>query len=61
MWHELAIALSLVLVVEGILPFISPNLWRNMARQVAQLNDKQLRIMGFMCMLVGVVLLYLLK
>ena len=61
MWHELAIALSLVLVLEGILPFLSPYCWRNMARQVAQLSDKQLRTMGFMCMLVGVGLLCLLK
>lgn len=61
MWQDLAIALSLVLVIEGILPFLSPRSWRDMIMQVAQLSERQLRIMGLTSMLAGLFLLTLLK
>ncbi|WP_019528062.1 DUF2065 domain-containing protein [Dasania marina] len=61
MWQDLAIALSLVLVIEGMLPFLSPRSWRDMVIQVTRLNNKQLRIMGLMSMLAGLILLTLLK
>ncbi|MCR8923125.1 DUF2065 family protein [Dasania sp. GY-MA-18] len=61
MWQDLAIALSLVLVIEGILPFLSPRSWRDMIMQVAQLSERQLRIMGLASMLAGLFLLTLLK
>ncbi|MGK0441033.1 MAG: hypothetical protein ACJA0N_000829 [Pseudohongiellaceae bacterium] len=61
MWHDLAIALSLVLVIEGILPFISPRSWREMVIQVAGLSNRQLRIMGLISMLVGLGLMSMLK
>ncbi len=58
MWQELLIGLCLVLVLEGVLPFLSPRAWRKMAYQVAQLDDRSLRIMGLASMLLGVALLY---
>ena len=58
MWHDLAVALCLVLVFEGILPFLSPSSWRNMIRQAGLLSDSQLRIMGMISMVLGVALLY---
>jgi uncharacterized protein len=61
MWHDLAIALSLVLVIEGILPFLSPRSWREMVIQVAGLNNRQLRIMGLISMLAGLGLMTMLK
>ena len=61
MWHDLAIALSLVLVIEGILPFLSPRSWREMIVQVARMNDRQLRIMGLISMLAGLGLISILK
>ncbi len=60
-WNDLLSALALVLVFEGIMPFISPNGWRNTMQQAAQLPDKTLRGIGFASMLLGVVLLYLMR
>jgi uncharacterized protein YjeT (DUF2065 family) len=58
MWQELFIALCLVLIIEGALPFLSPRSWRKLAYQVAQLDDRSMRIMGLASMLVGVAVLY---
>ena len=59
MWHELAIAVSLVLVIEGLLPFLTPAGWRRAIVQIAGLDDRSLRIMGLVSMLCGTGLLYL--
>lgn len=61
MWREIAVAISLLLVIEGILPFLSPQSWRKMAFSVAQLDDRSLRIMGLVSMLIGVGVLYLIN
>lgn len=54
---DLGIALCLVLVLEGILPFLSPRRWRSAIGSLAQLSDRQLRIMGLTSMLLGTALL----
>jgi uncharacterized protein YjeT (DUF2065 family) len=59
MWESLVPALALVLVIEGILPFLSPRTWRDAMSQAAQLPDKALRIMGLLSMLAGVLILYI--
>ena len=59
--HELAIAVCLVLVLEGIMPFVAPQRWRKPIEYVAQTDDRSMRIMGLVSMLVGVVLLYLIN
>ena len=46
MWHELLIAFSLVMIIEGIIPFISPVQWRTVVLTVARSSDKQIRIVG---------------
>ncbi len=60
-WDDLFTALALVLVIEGIMPFISPGGWRNTMIQASQLPDKTLRGIGFASMLVGVILLYMMR
>lgn len=61
MWDEILRALALVLVLEGMLPFISPTNWRQTMLQAAQLPNRVLRIIGLVSMLLGVLLLYLLN
>jgi uncharacterized protein YjeT (DUF2065 family) len=61
MWESIIPALALVLVLEGMLPFLSPKKWRDTMLQAAQLPDKVLRIMGFISMLAGVVILYIVQ
>lgn len=60
-WHDLGVALALFLVLEGILPFLSPHAVRRMLEIVANLNDNQLRFAGLSSMLLGLVLLYAVK
>ena len=59
MWHEFFIALCLVMVIEGILPFAAPQAWREAMQQVVTLDNRTLRIMGLVSMLIGTGLLYL--
>jgi len=59
MWHELMVAIALVLVIEGIMPFLNPSALRRTLVKIAQQNDTTLRFVGLTCMLVGVLLLNL--
>lgn len=58
MWQELGIAFCLLLVLEGILPFLSPRRWREAVVSLARLGDRQLRLIGLGSMLLGTALLY---
>lgn len=59
MWSELLTGLALVLVLEGIMPFINPDGLRKMFAMALQLNDTTLRFMGLSSMIAGLVLLYI--
>ena len=59
MWQDLFAALALMLVFEGILPFLSPDGWRQAMIQAGRLPDRALRLVGFGSMLIGVLILYL--
>ena len=61
MWHELAIALCLVLVIEGITPFLYPRRWRALAMTLADVSDSAMRVAGLVSMLTGTLLLYLIR
>lgn len=61
MWEELGKAFCLMLVLEGIIPFLYPHRWRKLVASLAAVSDKQLRTMGFFSMLTGAGLLYLLN
>ncbi|HZF82826.1 MAG TPA: DUF2065 domain-containing protein [Burkholderiaceae bacterium] len=52
-------AVALVLVIEGILPFVSPGGWRRGFSQLMQLRDGQLRFFGLCSIVAGLVLLWL--
>lgn len=59
MWDDLIRAIALVLVIEGMLPFLSPDGWRQAMLQAGRLPDKVLRSVGFVSMLIGAIVLYL--
>jgi len=61
MWQDLWTALALVLVIEGILPFINPNGMRNVWQQMVQMDDKSLRIAGLASMIAGLIVLSLVR
>ena len=49
---------ALMLVIEGIMPFLFPDLWRETFRKLLLLTDGQLRFIGIAAMLSGLLLLY---
>ena len=51
------LALALMLILEGVLPFIAPNLWRDTFRKITQMTDGQIRFVGLSSMIVGLLLL----
>ena len=59
MWIALLTAIGLMLVIEGIMPFINPRSFKHALAAVIQANDRVLRIAGLASMIVGVILLYL--
>jgi uncharacterized protein YjeT (DUF2065 family) len=50
-------ALALMLILEGVLPFLAPNLWRDTFRRIIQMSDGQIRFVGLSSMIVGLLLL----
>ncbi|KAF0814319.1 hypothetical protein IGB42_01220 [Andreprevotia sp. IGB-42] len=56
MTDSLILALALVLVLEGILPFAVPGLWRRTMGRLAMMSNKQVRIVGFVSMMVGLLI-----
>lgn len=60
-WTDLGTAVALVLVIEGLMPFLAPAALRRTMAQVAQLPDRQLRFLGVTSMLIGLVVLYLVR
>lgn len=58
-WQVFPAAMALVLVLEGLLPFLSPRRWRAMIATIATLDDSSIRRFGLVSMGLGVGLLYL--
>jgi uncharacterized protein YjeT (DUF2065 family) len=56
--HSLWVASALVLVIEGLMPFLSPIAFRQSLIRMLALTDKQLRLIGLVSMLLGVIVLY---
>ena len=53
----LIMALALMLILEGVLPFLAPNLWRDTFRRITQMSDGQIRFVGLSSMIVGLLIL----
>lgn len=50
-------ALGMMLILEGFMPFVFPELWRKTMQQATQLPENQLRLMGLTSMIIGVLIL----
>ena len=57
MGKYLLTALALMLIIEGLMPFLAPGLWRETFRRITELSDGQVRFVGLTSMLCGVLLL----
>ncbi|MFT5445854.1 MAG: hypothetical protein ACI9DC_001015 [Gammaproteobacteria bacterium] len=61
MWQDLLAALALVLIIEGMLPFLNPTGFRRTMQMLSQLDDSKLRFAGLTAMIVGCLLLYVVR
>lgn len=61
MWHDLAVAFCLMLVIEGVLPFIAPDRWRRMLMMLDQIDNTTMRGIGLASMLTGTILLLIIN
>jgi uncharacterized protein YjeT (DUF2065 family) len=61
MGSSLLLAFALMLVLEGLLPFVAPRAWRETFRRVVELSDGQIRFLGLSSLSIGLVLLTLFR
>lgn len=59
MWNNFLIAIALMLVIEGVIPFLNPDTFKKSLMLIIQMDNKNIRIAGFFSMIAGVVLLYI--
>ena len=60
-WRDLFVALALVLVIEGLIPFAAPGRYRRLVEMLGSIGEPQLRIGGLAMMVVGLGLLYMVR
>ncbi|HCX33131.1 MAG TPA: DUF2065 domain-containing protein [Rhodocyclaceae bacterium] len=61
MGRTLLTAFALMLILEGLLPFVAPGTWREAFRKVTELTDGQIRFIGLSSIVLGLVFLLLLR
>lgn len=61
MWQDILTAISLYLIIEGMIPFVGPNLFRQTVLRVAQMDDNGLRLTGLTVASVGIIMLYIVR
>ncbi len=61
MWQDILTAFALYLVIEGMIPFVSPGGFRRAVSQIEQLGDGNLRIVGLVTMAAGLLLLFVVR
>lgn len=59
--NDFWVACALLLVLEGVLPFLSPQSWKEGVRALSSLSDRQLRIAGLISMVLGLSVLLFVK
>jgi uncharacterized protein len=61
MWQDLVTAVALLLVLEGIVPFLNPDGLRRALQMLTQMSDSALRFAGLTSMVIGCLLLYVIR
>ena len=61
MGTTLLMAVALMLVIEGLFPFLAPSAWRETFRRITEFTDGQIRFFGLSSMLVGLLMLYFVR
>lgn len=61
MWQDLLTGFSIYLVIEGMIPFAGPNLFRQSVARIAQMDDTSLRMTGLVVASIGLIMLYVVR
>lgn len=60
-WKDFFTAMALVLVIEGLMPCLSPKSWREAVTSIAGMSDTQIRRFGIVSIIAGAILLYIIR
>lgn len=60
-WTDLFAALAIVCIIEGIMPFINPSGTKRLLARMVSMEEREMRIVGLVSMLVGLAILYLVR
>ena len=60
-WTDLFAALAIFCIIEGVMPFINPSGMKRLLSRIASLEDREIRIAGFISMFVGLTILFLVR
>ncbi len=60
-WTEILTAVALLMIIEGMLPFVGPGRYKRLVAQIAGLSDNHLRTVGLAAMIAGLLLLYFVR
>ncbi len=60
-WNDLLAAVALLLIFEGMMPFVNPQTLRKLLETLSSMDDRVIRLMGLTSMIAGVLLLYLVR
>ncbi|MDH3613788.1 MAG: DUF2065 domain-containing protein [Gammaproteobacteria bacterium] len=60
-WTEILTAVALLMIIEGMLPFVGPDRYKQLVAQIARLSDNQLRMFGLSAMIAGLLLLFFVR
>jgi uncharacterized protein YjeT (DUF2065 family) len=61
MWQDLLTGFSLYLIIEGMIPFAGPSLFRQSVVRIAQMDDTSLRLTGLTVASIGLILLFVIR
>ena len=61
MWQDILTAFALYLILEGMIPFVSPKRFRRTVEQIAKLGDNNVRIAGLLAMAAGLIMLFIVR
>jgi uncharacterized protein YjeT (DUF2065 family) len=60
-WTDLFAALAIVCILEGVMPFINPSGMKRLLSRIASLEEREMRIAGFISMAIGLTILFLVR
>ena len=61
MWQDILTAFALYLIIEGMIPFVGPNLFRQTVARMALMDDNRLRASGLVVMAAGLIMLFIVR